>query len=321
MTFMDQYGWHPEVAPFADFFVEDPCAPMFGLGISHGKDIFGYETNYRLTERPYGWLFDNMQVFVGGSGFGVRHGEIDEKSFGIFEGINWSGSISPRLGLSAQFGVRAVQRTIDGSHPAFGEKDWESGGKGQVFITAGFFKRAQSMPFQVGLVYDWMSDTKYKNRDGGKALNVGQIRTEFSYASACGWTFGFRGAFSGADDDPLNDTLYQVKTTNYFLGFVEKDIWCGSLLSFQAGGTKEGNAILGLCYDQPLYDKFSIKTEFNYMLEKENSSTLGPKDRDGWEAMITFTFHPHGGAFNRSRNPLRAMFDVASNGTMFLSHK
>ena len=329
MMFADQYGYGCpiEIAPFAGFFIENPYAPLFDFGGS-GIDFFGYQRDCPPA-RPCGWLFDNMEVFAGTSGFGFRSDTIEETSFGLHEGINWSGSVSPRFGLAAQFGVRAVQRTVDGTNPLFaaGEREW-SGNKSQVFITTGLFKRSQRHPFQYGVVYDWMSDNIYRNRKvGTKTLdtfNLGQVRTELSYKHRSGLTWGFRGAFGMTQFDLFPQETYRTRTTTQLHGFFEKPLWCGSLGGFSAGGTPKGNAILSAYYDQPLRDKFSLKAGFTYMLPqngKRENQALPNDERNAWEAAITLTFHPHGGAFSKNCNPLRAMFDVAGNGSMIVSHR
>ena len=323
MMYDDQYGYgYPiEIAPFAGFFIENPCAPLFDFGGS-GLDFFGYQ-RHCPPERPCGWLFDHMEVFAGTSGFGLRSDDIEETSFGLHEGINWAGSFSPRFGLAAQFGVRAVQRTVDGKNPLFGdeEKEW-NGNKSQVFITTGLFKRAQCHPLQYGVVYDWMSDNIYRNRQvGGRTLevfNLGQVRTELSLRCCSGFTWGFRGAFGTTQSDVFSNVAYRARATTQLHGFFEKPFWCGSLVGFSAGGTPKGNAILSTYYDQPLRDKFSLKAGFTYMLPQGKNSL---DERNAWEAAITLTFHPHGGAFTKNGNPLRAMFDVAGNGSMIVSHQ
>ena len=328
MAFGDQCEYPIEIAPFAGFLVEDPYARIIDLG-GCGIDFYGYPRDCP-SGRPYGWLFDNMEVFAGANGFGTRSGKIDETSFGFHEGVNWAGSVSPRFGIAAQFGVRSVQRTIEGTLPMLEEANWDNGGKSQVFITAGFFKRARSNPFQYGLVYDWMSDNKYKNLTtrGGKKLdsfNLGQVRTELSYKCCSGFTFGFRGTFGLAESDDLfESTDYTAKAATQLHGFFEKPLWCGSSAGFSAGGTPKGNAILSAYYDQPLSNRFSLKTGFTYMLPKESkdeASAFVEDERSAWEAGITLTFHPHGGAFSKNCNPLRAMFDVAGNGSMITSHR
>ena len=327
MVFQDQHGSTIEMVPFAGFFVDNPCAPLFDFGGS-GTDFFGYQRGCP-SARPCGWLFDNMEVFAGACGFGLRSDDIKETNFGLHEGVNWSGSISPRFGVAAQFGVRAVQRTIDGTNPLLEEAEWTNNGGSQVFITTGIFRRAQSQPFQYGFVYDWMSDKKYQNRrtQNGKTLdsfNLGQFRTELSYRHCCGFTWGFRGAFGTSQSDLFAQDAYTTKATTQMHGFFEKPLWCGSLAGFSAGGSAKGNAILAAYFDQPLSDKFSLKSGFTYMLPKngKNESVTFIKDeRNAWEAAITLTFHPHGGAFSKNRNPIRAMFDVAGNGSMIVSHK
>ena len=321
MMFADQYGAPIEITPFLGFFVENPHAPLFDFGGS-GLDFFGYPRDCPPV-RPCGWLFDNMEIFFGTSGFGLRSDDIEETSFGIHEGINWSGSLSPRFGLGAQFGVRAVQRTIDGTNPLLVETEKKSG-KSQVFITTGFFKRAQCHPFQYGVVYDWMSDNVYRNRrmENGKildAFNLGQVRTELSYKHCSGFTWGVRGAFGMTQTDIFEQAALRTKATTQIHGFFEKPFWCGSLAGFSAGGTPKGNAVLSAYYDQPLRDKFSLKAGFTYMLPKDNNKFVD--ERNAWEAMISLTFHPHGGAFSKNCNPLRAMFDVAGNGSMIVSHR
>ncbi len=327
MMFEDHCGYPPEIAPFNGIFVEKPYAPLFDFGGS-GVDFFGYEQGCGPV-RPCGWLFDNMEVFIGANGFGLESGPLNETSFGIHEGVNWAGSISPRFGLAAQFGVRSVQRTIDGSLPLLETADWNNRGKTQTFIPAGFFKRAQSNPFQFGIVYDWMSDNKYKNlkpKTGNAfdAFNIGQVRTELSYKCPSGFAFGFRGMFGVADSDVFGSSDYTAKATTQLHGFFEKPLWCGSLAGFSAGGTPKGNAILAAYYDQPLSDKFSMKAGFTYMLpkhSKDDTSAFADDDRSAWEAAISVTFHPHGGAFSKVCNPLRAMFDVAGNGSMITTHR
>ncbi|MCL2304279.1 MAG: hypothetical protein FWC43_02935 [Planctomycetaceae bacterium] len=326
MGFEDQCGSYPiEIAPFAGLFIENPYAPLFDLGGS-GVDFFGYQRGCPPV-RPYGWLFDNMEVFAGTSGFGLRCDDIEETSFGLHEGINWSGSFSPRFGLAAQLGFRAVQRTIDSTNPQLTPTEW-NGNHSQVFITTGLFKRAQSHPLQYGVVYDWMSDDKYRDKQAGEKnldkFNLGQVRTELSYRFCSGFTWGFRGAFGVTQADMFADADYRARATTQLHGFFEKPFWCGSLAGFSAGGTPKGNAVLSAYYDQPLRDKFSLKAGFTYMLPKngkEENRAFVDDERSAWEAMISLTFHPHGGAFSKNCNPFRAMFDVAGNGSMIVSHR
>lgn len=321
VAFWDQYGGGPEFAPISGFGVENPCAPLFAFDFAgYGKDPFSFSPIRCDSGRPYGWLFDDMSLFVGGTGFGGRTGALEEKSFGFYEGLNWSSCLSPRFGIGAQFGFRAVQRSIDFEGPDYEGVQWNSTTKGQIFLTMGLFKRAQSLPFQYGFVYDWMNDYKFKSdEDGFDSISLGQLRVEFSYAGSLGFTYGFRGAFGAQSSEPFGDSTLEVKATTHYLGFIEKRFAYGSILEFKAGGTREGNAILGVSFDQPIRDKFSIRSEFTYMLPKDDTSPLAINDRDGWEAMITFTFHPHGGAFQKACRPFRAMFDVASNGTLLPS--
>ncbi|MGL6225369.1 MAG: DUF6666 family protein [Thermoguttaceae bacterium] len=296
----------------------NPSAPLFSLGtMPTGTDFFGYPKAVDCAVRPYGWLFDNMTLFAGGTSFGSQAGPITEENFGVQEGVNWSGTFAPRLGINAQLGVRAVQRTLQVEHPVLGT--WNSSGKGQSFITAGLFRRAQCNPFQWGLVYDWMSDNKYE-----KNLSLGQIRMEFSGRTAHGCTIGFRGAFSLNTSNPFEaeSEQFRLQAVDQFLGFIETQVYCNTLLSFNAGLSGSGQAILSGSIEQPISDKFSIKTDLAYMIASGNDVGPAPasyKDvrRDSWGLSLSLVFHPHGGAYSRSCNPLRALFDVADNTSMF----
>ena len=323
-AFQGPYDHCTEFAPFGGFFIENPGTPIFDLGIgATGTDFFGYPQMGYCTERPYGWLFDNMEVFVGVSGFGNRSGSVNEKSFGIHEGVNWAGTVSPLFGISGQFGIRTTQRTIDGYHPEFETPDWDNSGSAQVFITTGLFKRSKCYPLQYGLVYDWMYDAKYKNKNLiDKGINLGQVRAELSYRCNYGWTFGIRGALGTTQDDPFETVGYKVSVENQLLGFFEKELWCGNSVRFSAGGSGAGNGILSAGYYHPINDKLSIQTGFAYMIAKEKNvdGKFSENDRDAWEAAFTLTFHPHGGAFSRGCNTGRAMFDVADNGSMLIYH-
>ena len=322
MMFADQYGYPVEVAPLATFLVENPYAPLLDLGGS-GVDFFGYQRGCPPA-RPCGWLFDNMEVFVGASGLGRRSIGIGETSYALHEGINWAGSLSPRFGLGAQFGVRAAQSTVEvnTTNPLLAATPitWNDN-QSQVFITTGLFRRSQCQPFQYGVVYDWMSDSIYRNRrtTTGKTLeafNLGQVRTELAYKHCSGFTWGFRGAFGTGHYELF--TPFKTRTVTQLHGFFEKPFWCGSLVGFSAGGAPKGSAILSTYYDQPLRDKFSLKAGFTYMLPQYKDTV---NERNAWEAAITLTFHPHGGAFSKNCNPLRAMFDIAGNGAMIVSHR
>ncbi len=322
INFADGYDCGSEFGNFCNFgnlFIEDPQAPFLQLGPLGGTDFLGYPRFDSYPERPFGWLFDNMTLFLGGTGFGNRYDPIDERSFGIQEGINWAGRISPRLGISAQFGIRAIQRTIDGYNPAFSDPDWSSTGKGQSYITIGLFKRSRCNPLQFGAVYDWMSDSKYDGSEFDKKIQFGQIRTEVSYRTNYGCTFGFRGAFGTNDSDPFENELYKIRAVDQYLVFLETPFFCGSYAGFNAGVSGTGEAILGALWEQPLHEKFSLRTDFAYMIargDKDDSPTVSDR-REDWGVSFSLVFYPHGGAGSKACNPLRAMFEVADNTSMF----
>ncbi|MGL6195358.1 MAG: hypothetical protein ACRC2T_11110, partial [Thermoguttaceae bacterium] len=82
-AFNDEYGFDSPILPCYSLCVENPTAPLISLGVSAtGTDLLGYLRYDCPPVRPYGWLFDNMTIFGGGTGFGSRSGSVEEKSFG-----------------------------------------------------------------------------------------------------------------------------------------------------------------------------------------------------------------------------------------------
>ena len=232
----------------------------------------------------YHWI-DTLSLHVGVQGFknGVNRGE--SGSFGFFEGFNWGSPwVFTPLGMNTQIGFRGSQSDFHGA--AFTTQH-----RGQYFVTAGFFKRSLH-GVQCGIVFDYLHDDWYTT------IDLAQVRGELSLVAPTGNSLGFAFAQSVSDDDTssvLNGQRINEswETQDYYTLFWEKQTHSCRYgkLRIYGGATGESDAIFGTQFKIPLYDNFSLESEFTYLVPNEGAAQ-GGTENEAWNVALQLVWYP-----------------------------
>ena len=212
--------------------------------------------------------------------------------------------------LSAQLGVNAVQSNFSGA--SFTNENRE-----QFFVTGGLFRRVD-YGLQGGAVIDYLHETWNTER------NVAQVRGLVSWVYEGGDEFGFQLAAQIQDDfgQSLVDGVVVNETwtpTDNYLFFYRHTFnqHTGMNGRILAGFSGESDAYLGADWWAPLNDHWALNGNFAYLIPEDNLNPAGSIN-ESWNVGMNLVWYPGGLGNYRSRYH-RPMFNVADNGSMFMT--
>ena len=253
------------------------------------------------------WWPRELSGFAGVHGF---KGPVDQGrngNFGFHYGLNLSGFIKPACGIAYQIGGQFAHSNFSGDNVAFPETD----DRGQVFYTAGLFRRVMcGSGLQGGVVFDALHDEYYAE------MELSQLRGELSFVGPCHREVGFWFAASLEDDTETVLNAVEVwESTDQYAFFYRRTFEQGANFRVWAGFSGRADGIIGAETQLPLSDSFALQTNFNYLLPEEGGSTNGFSE-EGWALGINLVWYPGCGA--RCLHPARPLFNVADNATFMV---
>jgi hypothetical protein len=230
-------------------------------------------------------------------------------SFGFYEGFNEGRSLNRLFGLdlSSQFGVRATQSSLSGA-------EFTEDSRNQVFVTGGLFRRVD-FGLQYGVVVDYLyDDWWYRN-------NLTQLRGEISWNDNCGREFGYQ--FMASSDSSTSTTnligagagTATFEPTNQHRLFLRGNTTGGATYMAFAGGTDQGDGLLGGLLTSNFRNRFAVQGGVTYLIPNE-SNRAGGFANESWNLSMGIVFRP--GGRNGAGRYCRPMFDVADNGTFLV---
>lgn len=260
------------------------------------------------------------------SGFDTFKGTPDgtfPANFGMRTGFNWGTRIGESQ-IGAQFGM------------SYGVYDWQgriAGGENsssqeQIFITGGFFRRADcDSRWSAGVVYDWMINDNLGSTSSEPFL--GQVRTQFAYAINSCNEFGTwiairdRGDTQVVGNSPLIFRPVNVGNLfwhrNYECG-ADSYLWLGLPDHNRVSGAGGLGAVtFGALVTAPINDRWAIYSEVEYMAPSSRSGNFGGRE-ETYNLSWGLAFYPGCNARNRTvaGNCSSPLIPVANNGTFLI---
>lgn len=237
-------------------------------------------------------------------------------SFGFYEGFNEGRSLNRLLGLdlSSQLGVRATQSSLSGA-------EFTEDSRSQIFVTGGLFRRVD-FGLQYGLVVDYLYD------DWWFRHNLVQMRGELSWNDSCGREFGYQ--FMASRDSSTSNTrligaggVIAIGTStfepvNQHRLFLRGNTQRGATYMAFAGGTDQGDGLLGGLLTSSFHNRFAVQGGVTYLIPSE-SNRAGGFANETWNLSMGIVFRP-GGKHGAGRY-CRPMFDVADNGSFMVDRR
>lgn len=250
------------------------------------------------------WLCENLTVFAGVEGFRSPIDFGSNANFGFHEGVNWAVPLIDGCGIGYQFGFQTTQTNLDGSF------DDQNDRRRQWFVTTGLFHRqACDFGWQGGMVVDWMHDEYFESFD------LAQLRPEISYVIARDHDIGFWATINVNKDNDL-------QALDMYSFFIRRQFCNGAIARFMAGWTGESNALLSVDATAPLSQRLALQVGALYLMPRSDiQDPLTPVEDETWGLAIRLVWYPGYKSPCSSRNPYRAMFNVADNNTMIPSFR
>ena len=245
-------------------------------------------------------LFGGVQAFKG-----PLDRDRDSGNFGFHEGFNWSAKLpwwySSRVGY--QIGYQAVHSQLHGS-----EQGERSGGHTQNFITAGLFRRPECGGVQYGIVWDTLRD------DRDHSLNYHQVRSEIGLVNSYGREIGFHATVHTND---ASSTLTPYHALDQFFFYYRIHRQRGGELRFFGGWAHQNKGIVGADGIVPLSDRWSLASQFRYLIPEEDALGTGA-EQEGWNLSMNLVWHLGCRARSCDANRYRPLFNVADNGSLMV---
>ncbi|MEC9002327.1 MAG: DUF6666 family protein [Planctomycetota bacterium] len=281
-----------------------------GAVIEHGADCLGCADGC-LVPCPGRWL-ERVEFFAGVQGVTGPANRGEMGSFGFYEGVNWGAPVGCLpWEIGSQFGARWTQSHFGGS--SFSETD-----RNQVFVTGGFFRRAD-WGWQGGVVIDYLRDDWYFDNE------LVQLRGEMSWINPCGHEFGLWFTSNTQDAQSVSelksgDVLEDWITTDVYAFFYRRQLEdCGATGRLFVGFSGDSDALIGADADVPLSDRWALQAGFTYLIPEESSPGVGFQE-ENWNISTGLVFYP-GSRTARSKDYNHPLFNVADNGSMLINRK
>lgn len=230
-------------------------------------------------------------------------------NFGFHETVNFSGPLPYHPEFGWQVGANFAQSNFLGDQVT----GVVGSSRNQTFLTAGLFHRpCGNRGLQFGVVFDYLQDLYYVD------VRVNQLRAELSYVTWCGHEVGFWGAFNTkSDTQTINQLPQEISTTDIYTGFYRCNMPNGSYGRIWAGGTGNGDGILGGDCRMVLSNRWDLAAMFNYLIPEQGKSRGGLAE-EAWGLSMNVVWYPFRSRCGQHNGPYRALFPVADNGVMML---
>ncbi len=249
--------------------------------------------------------FQEMTIFGGVQGFkGPLDQNRDGGNFGFHEGFNLGAKL-PTANLGYQIGYQAVHSQLDGDATT-----GNSHSHTQQFFTAGLFHRTNE-GLQYGVVWDSLRDERVET------ASFRQIRGEVSMVGRRRGEIGFMFATS-TNDRTLGGILFQ--TADQYLLFYRLNSPNGGAGRLYGGFTDDDDGILGGDILVPLHDRWSLQTNFAYLIPNNDNGILGAQ-QEAWNLSMHLVWHWKTRNRQCHSNPYRPLFDVADNGWLIVDDR
>jgi hypothetical protein len=270
------------------------------------------------------------ESFAGPSDQGVNH------NFGFNETVNLSGSwLDGWVGW--QVGTRFVQADLNGMRVLSNGRQTsrvenKPDMRHQEFLTLALFHRAtEFQPWQGGLAIDFMEDHFYYKTD------LTQLRVEVSRRMWGRLDFGTWLVFRGDSEQNVEEnrptgitTLAEYQAANQYTLFLQWAFPNGGEARIYGGGGNDRDGIIGGYFWSPLSHSIAVTGNFGYLFSGKKGNVQGTgvaggagrvsfkSIEDAYGLSLNIAWYPHKRARIGSRNPYRALFPVANNGTFFV---
>ncbi|MBI1904397.1 MAG: hypothetical protein HYS13_25150 [Planctomycetia bacterium] len=269
---------------------------------------------------------DNLSLFAGAHGF---KGPVDFPppgadsnggNFGFHEGLNLGIPIDECCGIAGQIGAQFYHSNFSGT--AF-DAAGETEDRGQVFVTAGVFRRS-SCGWQGGVAWDYMHDDYYVTTE------FNQVRIEGSYVCPNGRELG---AFAAVSDDAQtmilnNQFVEEWEPNDYYCLFFRQSHECGGNFRIFGGATENGDGLLGGDFLVPLTNCWAMTGAIHYLIPEETGDNTDAQRRAGvagfqqeaWSIGINLTYITGGvrRCGHGCGDKYMPLFNVADNGWMLI---
>ena len=301
----------------------DSCTQCGGPGPCNGMGVCGRcgQCDPMACERFYvcgPWSFLNeLSFFAGVQGF---KGPVDQGTngnFGAGFGFNLADSIWHHRGIGYQFGALYLPSDFNGSQA----DGFVSGGRRQVFATAGLFHRAYyGYGWQGGAVVDYLNDHYYFN------ATVYQIRAELSYVGANGHEMGVASTTHSRTAnlvvDGINQSFTPISMVN---GFYRWNTPNGSYLRLKLGASgpvqtgfvsATQSVLIGADYRMALTNRIDFIGNFAFL--QPTQSGIVAQQQEAYGMNMNLVFYPARYARGVHTGPYRPLFNVADPTSFIL---
>ncbi|MEC7500187.1 MAG: DUF6666 family protein [Planctomycetota bacterium] len=321
-----------EVGAFSDGCCPDCGVAPCGCDPDWGYPLPEYGTVCIPFLRPTLEFVDfsiGAESFAGPGDQGVNH------NYGFNETVNLSGSwLDGWVGW--QVGARFVQADFNGmmvlsnGRLSNGRIRHKDDIRHQEFLTVGLFHRAtEFQPWQGGIAADFMEDHFYYKTD------LTQLRVEVSRRMWWRLDFGTWLVFRGDSEKNVEEyrptiptpTIAEYQAANQYTLFLQWAFPNGGEARIYGGGGNDRDGIIGGYFWSPLSHSIAVTGNFGYLFSGKKNLVPGTAItggvpykslEDSYGLSLNVAWYPHRRARIGSRNPYRALFPVANNGTFFV---
>lgn len=214
--------------------------------------------------------------------------------------------LSPWPSIGMQIGYEATQNQLSGSDVGNVDSSHSQG-----FLTLGGFRRVHQ-GLQFGAVWDVMHDERTGNTE-----EFHQIRGEIGIVGNHGHEIGLATAI-GMNDQIIRGAEFGA--VNQYLAYYRVNGPKGSHGRFYGGFAEDEQAVLGADFQVPVRANWSVQGSFGYLIPEGGNGGNGAEE-ESWNVGLGLVWHTYGRA-HRGRcddELFRPLFNVANNGTMFVS--
>ena len=236
-------------------------------------------------------------------------------SFGFHEGINIGTPLFDNCwGLGMQGGVHFTQSNLNGA-------GFTQDSRNQVFATLGMFRRSD-WGLQWGVAVDYMHDDWYYKVD------LHQLRGELSWMLPDAAEIGFFFT-NGLGTDTSTSTLFTNgiaanstetwQITDMYAFFLRRTFENGMEGRLFAGFTGVSDGLIGSNLSMPLYDNWSLRTDFAYLMPSQGKLDNGFQ-QESWNVAMSVVWNPC--CYKPcGNNYYRPLFNVANNNSLMVDRR
>ena len=274
---------------------------------------FGWLIHHAFLRNFYQKVLCHSTVNLGTEGF---KGPVDQASngnFGFASGINLGLPIGGPRRIGYQLGVQSVTSNYSGDQ-VMGVRE---SNRSQVFVTGGFFRKADFHGLQWGVVYDLLHDNYYYNK-----IDLGQVRAEMSWLRHGTNEWGFSGAFSTQDQEVEFDNEYTrvIEPVSQYKFFYRRHLENGGNVRFWAGFSGNQDGIIGADTSVPLGRSLGLEGGFNYLIPKDGPGHEG-QNEEAWSVRLSLVWYIGRDAKCARFDPFQPFMGIGNNGTFMTSFR